>query len=164
MALSITLAEAEDAALVAELLHKLAYDLGDGAAFRTTPEVLVRHGLGSGGLFHARIAREGDRPVGIVFYFPHFSTLRGKAGVYVQDLWIAPESRGAGLGPRLLAAAFGHGQAAWQADYVMLTVHADNPRAKAFYDRLGFVAHEQSRLMQLIGAPLTRMMESGAAA
>jgi ribosomal protein S18 acetylase RimI-like enzyme len=67
-----------------------------------------------------------------------FSTVRGGAGLYVSDLWVAPEARSAGLGHRLLKAAEARAAEAWGAGFLRLTVYDDNPRARAFYDRLGF--------------------------
>lgn len=158
MSVEIRPATAEDAALVADLLGRLAGDLGDGAAFSTTPEILLRQGLGKTPLFHALIGWDGEEAVGLVFYFPHFSTLRGMAGVYVQDLWAAPGQRGSGLGPRLMAAAMRHGQAEWNARYLMLSVHENNEGARRFYDRLGFETHDDATMRALIGPPLARLL------
>lgn len=158
MAAEIRPAGADDAPLVANLLGRLADDLGDGEAFATTPEILTRHGFTPSPLFHALIAWEGEQAVGLIFYFPHFSTLRGSAGVYVQDLWVAPDQRGTGLGPRLMAAAMRHGQAEWGARYLMLTVHEGNAGARRFYDRLGFETHDDATLRALAGPPLARLL------
>ena len=48
------------------------------------------------------IAREGDIPVGFALYFHNFSTFLGKAGIYLEDLYILPEYRHKGYGKQVL--------------------------------------------------------------
>ena len=50
------------------------------------------------------IARQDGKPVGLALFFFEFSTWRGRPGVYVQDLYVAADMRGTGLGRRLLEA------------------------------------------------------------
>lgn len=45
---------------------------------------------------------EGE-PVGFALFFYNFSTFLGKAGIYLEDLFVMPELRGKGLGKALLA-------------------------------------------------------------
>ncbi|BBA99140.1 putative acetyltransferase [Actinacidiphila reveromycinica] len=54
----------------------------------------------------------------------------------VNAVYLVPEARGLGVADRLLAVALDWG---WQrADRLHLWVHEKNPRAEAFYRRLGF--------------------------
>lgn len=48
------------------------------------------------------IAMEGDREVGFALYFYNFSTFLGRAGIYLEDLFVLPEYRGRGYGKALL--------------------------------------------------------------
>ena len=48
-------------------------------------------------------ALEGDREVGFALYFHNFSTFLGRAGIYLEDLFVLPEHRGKGYGKALLA-------------------------------------------------------------
>ena len=50
----------------------------------------------------ALIAREGDTPVGFALYFHNFSTFLGRAGIYLEDLFVLKEYRGRGYGKALL--------------------------------------------------------------
>lgn len=161
---AITLAGPGDIAVLAEMLTRLATDLEAGAKFRGTPEALARYGTGPGALFQALIARNGGRAEGFALFFPHFSTWRAQPGVYVQDLWVAPETRGSGLGEQLLAATARHAAEGWDAQYLMLSVDAGNGGARRFYERLGFRPQKDDRPMALEGEAFARLQGTEAAA
>lgn len=48
------------------------------------------------------IAEEDGVPVGFALFFHNFSTFLGRAGVYLEDLFVIPEKRGNGYGKALL--------------------------------------------------------------
>lgn len=48
------------------------------------------------------IALEDDVPIGYALFFHNFSTFLGKAGIYLEDLYIRESFRGLGYGKRLL--------------------------------------------------------------
>lgn len=50
----------------------------------------------------ALICLSGGIPVGFAVYFLNFSTWLGKNGLYLEDLYVTPESRGLGAGKALL--------------------------------------------------------------
>jgi GNAT superfamily N-acetyltransferase len=109
----------------------------DGADHAATAEDYRSHGFGRNRLFHTLVAEDGGEVVGVAVFFPTFSTQRGTPGIYVQDLWLAPEMRGRGLGRRLLAAVRAHGDR-WGADHILLMVARRNAAAARFYARNGF--------------------------
>ncbi len=45
---------------------------------------------------------ENDREVGFALFFHNFSTFLGRAGIYLEDLYVLPEFRGRGYGKGLL--------------------------------------------------------------
>jgi GNAT superfamily N-acetyltransferase len=137
---TIRAAQPADAPAVTGMLARLATETGDGARFASTPETIRAHGFGPGALFDTLIAEAGEAAVGLALYFPHFSTIRGQPGVYLQDLWVAPEARAQGLGARLVGAVADYARAGWGAEYLALTTHPGNDAARAFYTRLGFHA------------------------
>ena len=47
-------------------------------------------------------AEAGGRTVGFALFFHNFSTFLGRAGVYLEDLFVLPEERGKGCGKALL--------------------------------------------------------------
>lgn len=64
-------------------------------------------------------ALEGDKEVGFALFFHNFSTFLGRAGLYLEDLYVKPEYRGRGYGKGLLqtlagiAAERGCGRLEW---------------------------------------------------
>lgn len=53
----------------------------------------------------AEVTDDGGAPVlaGLAIWFVSFSTWRGRHGIWLEDLFVDPAHRGAGLGRRLLA-------------------------------------------------------------
>ena len=47
-------------------------------------------------------AEENNEPVGFALFFHNFSTFLGRAGIYLEDLFVKPEHRGKGVGKVLL--------------------------------------------------------------
>lgn len=47
-------------------------------------------------------AEEGGERVGFALFFHNFSTFLGRAGLYLEDLYVRPEHRGKGYGKALL--------------------------------------------------------------
>lgn len=47
---------------------------------------------------------EASRAIGFAIYFFNFSTWLGRHGIYLEDLYVTPEARGAGAGRALLRA------------------------------------------------------------
>ncbi|CUH67813.1 ribosomal-protein-alanine acetyltransferase [Thalassovita gelatinovora] len=150
--MTLRLASPADAPAIAALLARLADETGDGARFASTPDTIRAHGFGPTALFATMIAEHDSRATGIALFFRHYSSTRGQPGVYVQDLWTAPELRGQGLGARLLAAVADHARRGWGACYMALTTHGHNDAARAFYTRLGFTAQPDDIPMALDGA------------
>jgi GNAT superfamily N-acetyltransferase len=48
------------------------------------------------------IAEDKGRPVGFALWFYNYSTFRGRAGIYLEDLFVKPDFRGGGAGKALL--------------------------------------------------------------
>ena len=123
----------------------------DGGDYPVGPEAALRTGgFGPRPLFHAVIAANPG-PLGMVIYYPDFSTHRGEPGVYVQDIYVDPAARGSGIAQQLLAAVMQH--QTWGAEYMTLGVSPANAIANRFYRRLGF-RHRGYDFLILDGAHL----------
>ena len=48
------------------------------------------------------LAEEGDKAIGFALFFHNFSTFLGRAGIYLEDLFVRPEYRGRGIGKAML--------------------------------------------------------------
>ncbi|MGI6096093.1 MAG: GNAT family N-acetyltransferase [Lachnospiraceae bacterium] len=44
----------------------------------------------------------GDKEIGFALFFHNFSTFLGRAGLYLEDLYVSPEYRGKGYGKAIL--------------------------------------------------------------
>lgn len=158
--IAIRLARGADAGALHALLGGLAAHVGDQDAFVGTPGDFVRFGFGARPVFEALIAERAGAAIGMVLFFPSFSTWRGRPGVYVQDLFVAATARGEGLGRRLLAAAAAHA-AGWGAVYMRLSVHAANAEGAEFYRRLGFSARTNEVINLADGAAFEALVQNG---
>jgi ribosomal protein S18 acetylase RimI-like enzyme len=129
-------AAAADAAVLRALLQALSDHDGSGPV--GSLDSLLAHGFGPRPLFRALLAERGEETLGMVLFYPDYSTHRGQPGTYVQDIFVTPAARGLGLGRALLARAQALAQAEWGAAYLTLGVDPGNARAQAVYARLGF--------------------------
>lgn len=135
--IDIRLATVEDVAVIHALLLDLEKVLGATAKVNRKVEDLRRFGFSDTPFFQALIAWKGDQAVGLALFFREFSSWKGAAGVYVQDLYVSGDVRGTGLGWKLMKAVYEQARH-WDASYCKLTVHEGNESAVAFYERLGF--------------------------
>ena len=96
---------------------------------------LVRHGFGPDRQFEAILAFVDDEPAGLALFHSRFSTWLGRPGMYLEDLYVAEEARGLGVGRRLMArlAAIAVERGWGRIDFQVLDW---NP-ARNFYHRLG---------------------------
>ena len=106
---------------------------------------------------NALLALQDAHVLGAALFSPVFSTVRGGAGAYVSDLWVAPEARGQALGTALLAAVAGLSRSDWNASFIKLVSYSDNNEALRFYARLGFASLRGETGLTLSGAPLAAL-------
>lgn len=64
-------------------------------------EELLNEWLFVKGIGEVIFAMENGKEVGFALYFHNFSTFVGKAGLYLEDLYVYPEHRGKGYGKAL---------------------------------------------------------------
>lgn len=72
-------------------------------AVDSTAELLAAALFGPAPRVFCDLVVVGDEPVGLALWFYDFSTFRGRHGIYLEDLYVRPAHRGAGLGRMLLA-------------------------------------------------------------
>ena len=151
--LSIRPATADDVPLIRQLIAELAdYERLAHAAVATDDDLRAQ-------LFGARPAAEvligevDGEPAGFALFFHNFSTFLGKRGLYLEDLFVRPAARGAGLGRHLMAAL---ARIAVQRDCGRFewSVLDWNAPAIAFYRRLGAVGLDEWTVQRLDGEAL----------
>jgi GNAT superfamily N-acetyltransferase len=97
-----------------------------------------------------------DTVVGFALFFHNFSTFLGRPGLYLEDLFVVPQSRGHGIGRTLLvhlaeiAVQRGCGRMEW-------TVLDWNEPALGFYERMGARVMKEWQLCRLTGDSLARV-------
>ena len=150
-------AERKDAALILEFIKALAeYEkLSDEVV--VTPETLDEW------IFDRQkaeviFALEDGVEVGFALFFHNFSTFLGRAGLYLEDLFVRPAYRGRGYGKGLLAALAkialerGCGRLEW--------VCLDwNKPSIDFYRSLGAVSMDDWTIYRVTGDTLKQLSE-----
>ena len=99
------------------------------------------------------IAEIDGAPVGFALWFYNYSTFRGRHGIWLEDLFVRPERRGAGAGLALLKAL---ARRCADEDLARLewSVLDWNAPAIGFYDSLGALAMDEWTTRRLTGAAL----------
>jgi GNAT superfamily N-acetyltransferase len=102
----------------------------------------------------------GGNPAGFALFFHSFSTFLGKPGIYLEDLYVRPEFRGAGVGRALLvhlaglAKERGCGRLEW-------SVLDWNEPAIGFYRRIGASPVSGWTVYRLTGEALEELAARG---
>jgi GNAT superfamily N-acetyltransferase len=102
------------------------------------------------------LAEHRGETVGFALWFYNFSTFNGRAGLYLEDLFVRPEARGLGAGKALLKQL---AQRCIQEDLSRMdwSVLDWNAPSIAFYDQLGAEAKSEWILRRLAGESLRRL-------
>ena len=96
------------------------------------------------------------KPAGFALFFHNYSTFRAAPGIYLEDLYVLPESRGHGVGKALLkqlaklAVERGCARLEW-------SVLDWNTPAIEFYKSLGAEPQDEWTIFRVAGEALTRL-------
>lgn len=94
-------AQPEDCGKILSFIEKLAeYEHMESDVVAT--EELLREWIFEKHKAEVLFAMEDDKEVGFALFFHNFSTFLGRAGIYLEDLFVLPEYRGRGYGKGLL--------------------------------------------------------------
>ena len=99
--LVVRAASPEDAGLILAFVYELAEYERAPEAVKATEQDLLRDGFGSEPRFHCVIAEWDSEPAGFALYFYNYSTWEGRAGIYLEDLFVRPAYRKRGIGKAL---------------------------------------------------------------
>ena len=154
--LKLRKALAQDAPLILSLIRELAEYEREPKAVTATEDDIRRDGFNANPKFRAVIAEWDGEPAGMAFFFYHYSTWKGKPGIYLEDLCVRPQFRRKGIGKALLV-------------YLARTAIAEdcygirwevldwNRSAIEVYKRQGAQFREHWQTMQLTGEGLERL-------
>ena len=151
--LRIRPATPDDIPEILALIRELAeYEREPQAAVATHADIL-RDGFGPTPRFHCLIATWEDQPAGFDLYFYNYSTWRGHAGIYLEDLFVRPPFRGKGIGKALLAsvASIAVAEGCPRLEWAVLDW---NTPAIDFYNSLGATPMSEWTIMRVSGDAL----------
>ncbi len=124
-----------------------------------TEDILARQLFGPRPAAEVVIAEVDGAPAGFALFFPSFSTFLGVPGLYLEDLFVRPRFRGAGVGRQLmihlakLAVERGYGRFEW-------SVLDWNEPAIRFYRSLGALGQDEWTVQRVSGAALHALAAS----
>jgi len=159
MSLKIRPATPADTALIVQFIRELADYEKLLHEVEATEDDLRRDLFGENPRCFCDIAEVDGTPVGFALWFYNYSTFKGRAGIYLEDLFVRPEARGVGAGKALLRRL---AQRCVEADLGRLNwaVLDWNAPSIAFYDSLGADAMTDWIVRRLQGDALRALAES----
>ncbi|MDT3697657.1 MAG: GNAT family N-acetyltransferase [Ignavibacterium sp.] len=100
--INIRFAEKSDTPIIYSLIKKLAEYEKLSDIVITTEEKLKQSIFDNEKFVEVLIAEFDGKAVGYALFFKNYSTFLGKAGIYLEDLFVLPNYRGKGIGKSLL--------------------------------------------------------------
>jgi GNAT superfamily N-acetyltransferase len=158
--LNLRTATPADAPQILRFIRDLAEYEREPDAVHATEADLLRDGFGEAKRFDCIIAELIDgnttTPAGFALYFYNYSTWRGHAGIYLEDLYVSPEHRGKGIGKALLTrvAAIAVAEGCPRFEWSVLDW---NTPSIDFYHQLGAVMKSEWKGMQVSGDALVAL-------
>ena len=153
--MSITLRPAEpaDAATILGFVRELAAFEREPDAVVATEPMLAEALFGVPPAAEAVIAERDGVPVGFALFFANFSTWTGRRGLYLEDLYVTPSARGAGVGKALLIHLAGIARDRGWARFEWSVLDWNTP-AVEFYRAMGAQAMDEWTVQRVSGEAL----------
>ena len=153
MSVEIRFAESPDVPVIVHLIKSLAkYEKLEHLVVAN--EEKVRKALfGERPYAETLIAELDGKPVGFALFFHNFSTFLAQPGIYLEDLFVEPEHRGARVGRALLErlAQIAVERECGRLEWAVLDWNKD---AIGFYERLGATPNDEWTVYRLTGEAL----------
>jgi GNAT superfamily N-acetyltransferase len=108
----------------------------------------------------AHIADDAGHAAGFALWYVTYSTWTGQHGIWLEDLYVRPQSRGRGFGQALLAALAAEcaGRGYRRLEWAVLDW---NHPAREFYASLGAASMDEWTVNRLDGAALDALAHAG---
>jgi GNAT superfamily N-acetyltransferase len=154
--ISIRPADAGDVTVILQFIRDLAQYEHLEHQVVATEEMLREALFGSRPYAEVVLACLNGEPVGFALFFHNFSTFLGRAGIYLEDLYVRPEARGHGVGHRLLAwlAATAVSRGCGRLEWAVLDWNEPSIR---FYRNLGAVPLDDWTTFRVTGPALAAL-------
>ena len=156
MSLAIRPAVATDVPEIVAMIRELATYEREPDAVEATEELIAAALFGPSPAAYCHVAVDDGSTMGFALWFLNFSTWLGRHGIYLEDLYVRPEARGAGAGRALLAELAricverGYRRLEWS----VLNWNVD---AHGFYRRLGAAPMDEWTVWRLTGDALAEL-------
>ena len=95
-------AKISDVQAIHDLIVELAIYEKEPDAVVASVDDIKENLFGADPVAYCHVAEVNGQVVGIAIWFLNYSTWLGKAGLYLEDLFVKPEFRGSGLGLELM--------------------------------------------------------------
>jgi len=147
-----------DVPAILRFVRELAEYEREPDAVEATEAMLAEALFGDRPAAEAVIAEAEGAPAGFALFFHNFSTWTGRRGIHLEDLYVTPAARGAGLGKALLrhlaalAVARGCARFEW-------SVLDWNAPAIGLYRAMGAVGMDAWTVQRVEGDALVRLAE-----
>ena len=147
-------AEVSDVPLLNILIHEFAEF--ERLPITVTEEDLLRDGFGEQPRFRVLMAEWNGQPAGYAIFFDYYSTFDGRAGLFLEDVYVRDVYRGKGIGKSLLAhiAVIARKEHCFGVRWQVLDW---NTPAIDFYRKLGATFLDDRRNVSLHGDALERV-------
>lgn len=155
MDIQFRIATVDDVPLVLQFIKDLAEYEKMLDQVVTTEDILRNHLFGNKQYAEVVFAVVDGVEAGFVLFFHNFSTFLGKAGLYIEDLFVKPEYRGTGIGKKLLAyiSSLAKERDCGRVEWWVLNW---NP-ARKFYDSIGAEAMNEWTVYRLGGKEIDKL-------
>jgi len=152
-------ARLEDVPVILQLIRDLATYERAPDEVTATKEQLVNILFGKKPAAEVLLAFEAESPIGFAVYFYNFSTWLGRAGLYLEDLFVKPEKRGKGYGRALLVelAKFARDRGCGRMEWAVLNW---NEPAIKFYRALGAQPMHEWTVFRLTSEEIAKLADA----
>jgi len=151
---SIRSADEKDITLILDFIKKLAkYE--KALEMVSCSEKILKENIFQNRYAEVLIADLNNEPIGFAIIFHNFSSYSGKAGIYIEDIYINDDFRGRGYGKKLFS-FIANLAVKRNCDRVDLSVLNWNKEARKFYKLFGAKAILEKTLFRLSGKNLQK--------
>lgn len=150
---TIRKANEADVPIILQFIKELAHYEKLSHEVVATEAILKETLFGANKTAHVILGYLDDKPVSFALYFYNFSTFLGRPGIYLEDLYVKPETRGQGIGQKMLAhlANIAVTENCGRLEWWVLDW---NESAIGFYKKLGAIPMDEWTVFRVTGEAL----------